>query len=238
MKELPTYHAHPHKGTRFTAERPGFAIIESGLASFDNEKSEDLAFPFEALDVPFAEPDLHTVVIDLPYKDMVKGNGKGYVLELIDYATEGMGNITTKMLQIDLPFWGSPIQDQRIFLLLSSKSYEKMSPLRGTGLGEVLPEVAFHAPSAQRRNLLYPGFHSMFGYVNSATETLPPPSEWKGKYPMCEKRTGDTLKVSRLSKHDIEALWGYVPLSDNPGELTRVTPLIVLQTFLNRLTEL
>lgn len=237
MTTQPTLHAHPHKGTRFAVERPGFAVIESGLAGFDKEKSEGLSFPFEALEGPNSTPGIHTVVIDLPFQEMAKGNGKGYVLELIDYASEVMGVVSSKMLKIDFPFWGSPIQGQRLFLLFSSEGYVPEVPTTGVGLGEVLPDVAFHAPSAQRRNLLYPGFHSMFGYVNSAKATLPPPDEWKGKYPMCEKRVGDTLKVSRLSKHDIEALWGYVPLSDNPDELTRVTPLKVLQTFLNSLKQ-
>lgn len=230
-----TVQYHPFQGTRISLMTPaGVQLIESGLAGFSNEQSEDLAFPFESLaDIPSV---YHTVVVDLPYDEMVRGTGKGYVLDMIDFMREELNLPISRMFKIDLPFWGAPIQDQRLFLVGTQKEVSVTVPEKGITLGEVLPDVAFHAPSVQRRNMLYPGFYSMFGYVNSATATLPPASEWKDKYPMCEKRVGETLKVSRLSKHDVEALWGYVPLSDKPAELSRVTPAKVLQTFLDSLT--
>lgn len=211
---------------------PDMALVETGLAGFSGASEGQLAFPFEALKMMEVPP---LVVVDLPYQDMVRGPGKGYVLDLQNDFSEAYGLTEQRLYHVTYPQWGVPVTGSRLYLVASAEPVviETTEAFQRT-VQQVLPEVIYHAVNSQRRAILHPGFATSLGYANSATlEPFPPVADWKGKYPMCEKRDGDSLKVVRLSREDIQTLWGYLPLSYDPVELDRLSPRLVLQNFLS-----
>jgi len=222
-------HVHSFTGVRDELSvPPGVVLVESGLSGFEHEFSEALAYPFNAVG-EHVGPEDHTVIIDLPYEEMVVGKGKGYVLDLMDYLSEEYAFERTRLYDIKFPDWGCPVLGRRLLLVASNRLVSLISPMCNSSLTAILPDVAFHAPAAQKRGIMHPGFYSMFGYTNSAGSVLPPVSSWVDKYPLCEKRSGDTLRVSRLSREDIYTLWGYLPPHDSPAILMRLSPIMVLR---------
>ena len=230
-------HLHSFKGARLglnMLNSPGVVLLESGLSGFEHEFSDALSYPFTALSEADIE-GVHTVIVDLPYEEMVNGKGKGYVLDLIDYIKADFSLDCHHLFDIKYPEWGCPVTGRRLLLVVSSTVVSLTSPRCDTTLTSILPAVAFHAPASQKRGIMHPGFYSMFGYTNSAGSVLPPVESWLDKYPLCEKRDGDTLRVARLNRQDIGDLWGYIPPHDSPAILLRVSPTIVLQRILDEI---
>lgn len=223
-------HLHNHPGTRGAlTSTTNLAIVESGLWCFSKEPSDRLEFPFSFINSEAEKAD--TVIVDMPYLDMVSGVGKGYLLDVKE-ALKSLGLPYFSILEIVVDTWGAPVDDKRAFLVASNRNVPLSSPMKEVHLRDILPHIAYHAINPNKRGLLNPGMHPLFNYSNSWAGVLAPVREWSG-YPVCEKKVGETLAVSRLTKKELEKVWGYLPATESPEELSRVTPLVVLQGFIN-----
>lgn len=227
------FHYFRHDGQRDPLVIPdGVALIESGLGDdFTKETSITLGFPFDMLvDLPSV---VHTVVIDLPLDTLINGLGKGYLLDLMNFCPECLDCQTPFLVNIQFPWWGTPVTGSRLFLVASKFEW---GPLLVSGtpkvMRDILPHVRQMAPNAKPRGNLHPGLYSLWGYLNASDSPAPALSDWGEKYLMCEKGEGKTLRVSRLTSEEVGLLWGYTPKTSSPSELSRVTPTAVLKNFL------
>lgn len=226
-------HIHPFKGVRSQVNVPeGFFLVESGLSGFLTESSEALGFPFEAI---HEAPPTATLVVDLPYRDLMAGMGKGYLLDFID-VVEAKYTHKVSLHKVLFPRWGSPIEGLRVLLVSSPTPLAITGSAKLTFLSDALPDVMFHSNTQASRGLFNAGLHSMYGYLPSGSNTLAAPCNWGDKYPLCEKRSGDSLTVGRLSKEDVALLWGYQLAAGEPlSTLDRLSPLPVLDSLLGAL---
>lgn len=208
----------------------GMAVIESGLADFDNSSNEALAFPFESAQ-RLKEAGPSRLLIDLPYEAMVLGTGKGYLIELEDFIKSVLGFQYSKLLRIDYPFWGIPVDAYRLLLVAGSSPVKVPKPnALGVTVQGLIPSLGYFTKRPEKRSLLVPGAHSMDGYANAAEELLPDPTLWGQKYPLCEFVNGsDSLVIGRLGRSEIITLWGYHPKTLLSAELVPIMPLKVYE---------
>lgn len=206
------------------------AILEPPLFDFREDNSEQLSWVFEAISA-FNE-ECQQYLIPLPY-NYITGSGKGYVLDLQDHFTAmGYKSLIYRVRHHEL---GSPIKGLSAFLYATkNKDY---SPPKSINLTEMtasraFPDIITFAPKYVEKVLFVAGSGSLHGFLKATDMALPQLKEWGGLSLMCERKEGNTLRLSRLRVDELNSVFGTSANETNINALQRIIPNVVYDTFL------
>jgi hypothetical protein len=212
-------------------KKADMVIAETPLFDFENSSSKDLGWPFDVIE---SYNHIPQIVLALP-NNFANGKGKGYILDLMDYAKERGYHVFNAKVRYHQ--FGAPIQGTSMFMVLS---VEPMSPAKSITTTEIsagkwFPEIITHAANNPGNIAFVSGAGTMNGFLKSNIASFPEIAMWGGNLLMCERKAGSSLSLSRLSLEEVSKIFGMaVTESTDLPYLLKAVPLVVYDTFIKR----
>jgi hypothetical protein len=211
-------------------------IGETPLNTFSTDSGHDRAWAPALLE---SYSDAEIIILTIPKASYLFGDGLGYTLELTDYFKEFGFHVNR--YAFEFPHLGAPIQGSTGFILATKEVHTPIKALMRTevSVSTILPDIITHAPKFIQKVAFVSGTGALNGFLKSHTHPLPVLLEWQGVPLLCERRTGNTLILDRISCAEVATLYGVeVKSLDSLEPLLKVVPNLVYDTFIGRVLSL